>query len=261
MDTDKILVKIEGQVAWLTFNAPEKRNAICLEMWQGIGDALESFENNSDIRVVVLQGAGGKSFAAGADISEFDQHRGNAQQKKEYGKISQRANYWLKNLSKPLIAKIDGYCIGGGLAIALDADIRFASSYSSFAIPAGRLGLGYEYEGLAKLAHIVGPACARDILFSARRLDAQEALKIGLVNFVTDSLESDLSDYLERIVANAPLTIKAAKLAVNYFENPNTKNTDYNELKNAVNACFDSEDYREGRRAFSAKRLPKFVGN
>lgn len=261
MDTDKILVKIEGQVAWLTFNAPEKRNAICLEMWQGIGDALESFENNSDIRVVVLQGAGGKSFAAGADISEFDQHRGNAQQKKEYGKISQRANYWLKNLSKPLIAKIDGYCIGGGLAIALDADIRFASSYSSFAIPAGRLGLGYEYEGLAKLAHIVGPACARDILFSARRLDAQEALKIGLVNFVTDSLESDLSDYLERIVANAPLTIKAAKLAVNYFENPNTKNTDYNELKNAVNACFDSEDYREGRRAFSEKRLPKFVGN
>ena len=261
MDTDKILVKIEGQVAWPTFNAPEKRNAICLEMWQGIGDALESFENNSDIRVVVLQGAGGKSFAAGADISEFDQHRGNAQQKKEYGKISQRANYWLKNLSKPLIAKIDGYCIGGGLAIALDADIRFASSYSSFAIPAGRLGLGYEYEGLAKLAHIVGPACARDILFSARRLDAQEALKIGLVNFVTDSLESDLSDYLERIVANAPLTIKAAKLAVNYFENPNTKNTDYNELKNAVNACFDSEDYREGRRAFSEKRLPKFVGN
>jgi len=261
MDTDKILVKIEGQVAWLTFNAPEKRNAICLEMWQGIGDALESFENNSDIRVVVLQGAGGKSFAAGADISEFDRHRGNAQQKKEYGKISQRANYWLKNLSKPLIAKIDGYCIGGGLAIALDADIRFASSHSSFAIPAGRLGLGYEYEGLAKLAHIVGPSCARDILFSARRLDAQEALKIGLVNFVTDSLESDLSDYLERIVANAPLTIKAAKLAVNYFENPNTENTNYNELKDAVNACFDSEDYREGRRAFSEKRLPKFVGN
>ena len=161
LGTDKMRGAIEDGVGWMTFNNPARHNAMSLEMWQAIGDILERFATDDAVRLVVMQGAGGKAFVSGADISEFDSKRSNADQKAEYGRISARGGRALATLSKPLIAKIEGYCIGGGLATALNADIRFATPDSTFGIPAARLGLGYDYEGLAKLSRVVGPSRAQ----------------------------------------------------------------------------------------------------
>ncbi len=261
LQTENIKVDIEGHIAWLILNNPERHNAINLAMWQGIGDALEALEKNAAIRVVILRGAGEKAFASGADISEFDQHRANAEQRQQYGKISKHGNYWLSHFNKPLLVMIHGYCIGGGLAIALQGDIRFASADATFAIPAARLGLGYEYPGIAKLARLVGPAVTRDILFSARHIKADEALGLGLINFVhpKESLEDTVRQYAEKIAANAPITIKAAKQAINLFEQQ-VQGEATQAVLEAVDACFESEDYKEGRRAFKEKRPPQFTG-
>lgn len=261
LQTQKIIAEVDDGIGWLTFNHPERRNAISLEMWQGLGDALEAFEHDDDVRVVIMKGAGGKAFASGADISEFDKHRSNAEQRKQYGEISGRGNQWLAQLTKPFIAMIHGYCIGGGLAIALNADIRFATPASTFGIPAARLGLGYEYAGLAKLARLVGPANARDIMFTARYMPAEEAHAMGLINFVVpeDELEQRVRDYAATIAANAPLTVRAAKAAVNAFERYSVTEAS-KEVAPLVDACFDSEDYKEGRRAFAEKRKPAFKG-
>ena len=261
LQTHKIIAEVDGGIGWLTFNQPERRNAISLEMWQGIGDALEAFQQDDDVRVVIMKGAGGKAFASGADISEFDTQRANAEQRKRYGEISGRGNQWLGQLSKPLIAMIHGYCIGGGLAIALNADVRFATPASQFGIPAAKLGLGYEYAGLAKLARLVGPARARDIMFTARFMDADEAMQMGLINFVVDEgeLEQRVRDYAAMIARNAPLTVRAAKAAVNAFERYSITEAS-KEVAPLVDACFDSEDYKEGRRAFAEKRAPQFKG-
>jgi enoyl-CoA hydratase len=259
--TDKILARADDGIGWLTFNQPERRNAVSLEMWQGLGEALEAFQRDGAVRVVVMSGAGGKAFASGADISEFDSKRANAEQRRQYGEIAARGNRALAELDKPLIAMIRGFCIGGGLAIALNADVRIATPQSRFGIPAAKLGLGYEYAGVAKLARLVGPSCARDILFSARFFEADEALRIGLVNFVVpdDALEARTRAYAETIAANAPLTIRAAKAAVNAFERY-SRLEEGREVAALVDACFDSEDYSEGRRAFAEKRAPRFAG-
>ncbi len=261
LQTTKILARTENQVGWITFNQPEKRNAISLEMWQGIGDSLENFENDSSIKAVVMTGAGGRAFASGADISEFDQHRANAEQRRQYAEISERGHYWLASFSKPLIAMINGFCIGGGLAIALNADIRFATPDSRFGVPAAKLGLGYEYGGLAKLARLVGPSTARDIMFTARFLESDEAQRIGLINFIepAERIENAVAEYVAVIADNAPLTIKAAKAAVNTFERYSILEG-VKEVSAMVDACFDSEDYKEGRLAFSEKRKPEFKG-
>ncbi len=259
--TVKIIAEIDDGIGWLTFNQPERRNAISLEMWQGIGDALEAFEGDPAVRVVIMKGAGGKAFASGADISEFDQQRANAEQRKRYGEISSRGNHWLGHLSKPFIAMIHGFCIGGGLAIALNADVRFATPASKFGIPAAKLGLGYEYGGLAKLARLVGPSNARDIMFTGRFLDANEALTRGLINFVVseEEIERRVREYAATIAANAPLTVRAAKAAVDAFERAASPEV-LRQVATLVDACFDSDDYREGRRAFAEKRKPQFTG-
>lgn len=261
LQTEKILARTEDGVGWLTFNNPQRRNAVSLEMWQGLAEAIAAFEDDETVRVVVLHGAGGKSFAAGADISEFEQHRANAQQKAEYARIASGGQKGLAGLSKPLIAMVHGFCIGGGLAIALNADVRFATPGSQFGIPAAKLGLGYEYAGLAALARLVGPSTARDMLFSARLLDAQEALRRGLVNFVVDEehIEGEVRAYAARIAANAPLTVHAAKAAMQVFERY-SQHAGAHEVDKLVDRCFDSDDYREGRRAFLEKRTPRFTG-
>ena len=261
LSTEKMRAKIEAGIGWMTFNNPARHNALSLEMWGGIGEILERFEVDDGVRLVVMQGAGGKAFVSGADISEFDAKRSNVAQKAEYARASARGGRALATFSKPLIAKIEGYCIGGGLATALNADVRFATPDSTFGIPAARLGIGYDYDGLAKLCRVVGPARARDILFSARRLPAEEALRIGLVNFVAErgALADAVMCYAEGMAANAPLTIHAAKAAVDAWERGGQA-TDLERVGQLVNACFESEDYREGRRAFMEKRTPRFVG-
>ena len=260
--TDRILAKIDDHgVGRLVFNNPAKHNALSLDMWQGVADSLDAFRANDDVRVVVMSGAGGKSFVSGADISEFDAKRSNAEQRREYGRVSAKGAQALATFEKPLIAEITGYCIGGGLATALNADVRFATPDSTFGIPAAKLGLGYGYEGLAKLARTVGPARASDIMFSARFLDAEEALRIGLVNFVEprESIAEAVTDYACRVAGNAPLTVRAAKAAVAAWE-ADARPEYLARVRELVDACFNSEDYREGRRAFAEKRKPMFRG-
>lgn len=261
LSTEKILAEVDGGIGWLTFNNPARRNAMSLEMWQGVGDALEAFQDDPVVRVVVMKGAGGKAFVSGADISEFDQHRASAEQKKEYGAITARGNRWLRRLDKPLIAMIQGFCIGGGLNLALTADVRIATPASHFGIPAARLGLGYDYGGIATLARLVGPSVARDILFSARFLPAEEALRVGLINRIVaeDALEAEVRAYAGLIAGNAPLTIRAAKAALREWER-DPADRDLGRVEALVNACFDSDDYKEGRRAFAEKRKPEFRG-
>ena len=262
LQTERMTASIEDGIGWMIFNNPARHNALSLEMWQGIGDILEHFSNNSDVRVVIMRGAGGKAFVSGADISEFDEKRANAEQRRSYGQIAGRATRWLAKIEKPLIGLIEGYCIGGGLATALAADIRFATPDSKFGIPAAKLGLGYEYDGLAKLARIVGPSRARDIMFSARFMEAQEAKEMGLVNFISsrEDIEAECLAYAKRIADNAPLTVQAAKAAVNTFELGGNAD-DLDRVKEMVDGCFNSEDYKEGRRAFSEKRTPRFTGS
>ena len=230
-------------------------------MWQGMGDIFEHFESNPRVRTAVMTGAGGKAFVSGADISEFDKKRSSAAQRREYGKIAERGTRAMAHFSKPLIAMIDGYCIGGGLATALAADVRFATPESSFGIPAAKLGLGYEYEGLAKLCGLVGPSRARDIMLSARFFPTAEAQSMGLVNFSVEQsdLLAEVSHYAQRVARNAPLTTLAAKAAVNAWERGG-RDADIKEVKAMVDACFDSADYKEGRAAFAAKRAPEFSG-
>ncbi len=262
LNTEKMLAHVdEHGIGWVIFNQPERHNALSLEMWQGLADTLAQYAERNDVRLAVMRGAGGKAFVSGADISEFDSKRANAAQKEEYGRVAGEANRWLARFGKPLIALIEGYCIGGGLATALAADVRFATPDSRFGIPAARLGLGYEYEGLAKLARIVGPSRARDILFSARFMEAPEARDMGLVNFVVERerIEAEVVDYASRIAANAPLTVRAAKAALNAWERGG-REAEVAEVRRLVDACFDSDDYREGRRAFAAKRRPEFEG-
>ena len=262
LSTERMTAAIDQHgVGRMTFNNPAKRNALSLDMWQGVAEAMQRFETDDGVRVAVMNGAGGKAFVSGADISEFDSKRSNAEQRAEYGRIAAQGGHALATFRKPLIAEITGYCIGGGLATALNADIRFATPDSTFGIPAAKLGLGYAYDGLAKLARIVGPARARDILFSARFLDAEEALAIGLIHFIEDRSEigAKVSAYARTIAANAPLTVYAAKSALDAWERGG-RDEELAAVHQLVSACFDSEDYREGRRAFAEKRTPVFRG-
>jgi enoyl-CoA hydratase/carnithine racemase len=259
--TEKILAEVDGHIGWLTFNQPERRNAMSMEMWAGVGDAMEAFQADDAVRVVVMKGAGGKAFVSGADISEFDAHRASAEQKQHYAAINARGNRALRQFDKPLLAMIQGFCIGGGLAVALTADVRIATPESVFGIPAAKLGLGYEYPGLAGLARLVGPSVARDIMFSARFLLADEALRVGLINRIVPEgdLEEETRAYAKLIARNAPLTVRAAKAALDEWEKePSSR--DLARVDAMVNACFDSDDYKEGRRAFAEKRTPEFHG-
>jgi enoyl-CoA hydratase/carnithine racemase len=256
-----MLARVEAGVGWVTFNNPERRNAVSLEMWQALGDILEAFEHDDAVRVIVLTGAGDKAFVAGADISEFEERRSSSEQKESYGAVSGRGYAALSHCSKPVIAMIRGYCIGGGLLIALAADIRFATPGSKFGVPAAKLGLGYDYSGVAGLARLVGPARTADILYTARQLDAEEALRCGLIDFLIDDadLEPRVNEYVAGITRNAPLTIRAVKASLQAYSRF-SKRDDNGAVDELVKRCYDSEDYREGRRAFMEKRKPEFHG-
>lgn len=259
--TEKMIARSDGAIGWMIFNNPQRHNALSLEMWQAVGEILPAFQQDPAVRLVVMTGAGDKAFVSGADISEFDDKRSSAEAAEEYARVSESGRTALANFDKPLIAMIRGYCLGGGLATALAADIRIAAEGSQFAIPAARLGLGYGFAGVKVLNDLVGSAMAREILFTARRLSAEEALRIGLVNRLVPlaELEATVRELAESIAANAPLTIRAAKRAVSEAcRDPQDR--DLAALEVMVAACFDSADYAEGRLAFKEKRAPKFTG-
>ena len=260
--TPKMLAEVNDGIGWITFNAPEKRNAMSLDMWRGLGEILGKLQEEKSLRVLILKGAGDAAFVSGADISEFEEKRSSQRDRDAYEAAFDDALDKLANFATPVVAMIRGYCIGGGLAIALNTDIRIATEQSKFGIPAAKLGLGYGFEAVKTLESIVGPSHAKDILFTARFLEAKEALSIGLVNFMVGSelLEQTVIEYANKIVTNAPLTIRAVKKTVGeVVKDPGQKNPAH--IERMVNDCFLSADYQEGRRAFMGKRKPKFTGS
>lgn len=261
LDTPYMLASIDGSVGWMTFNNPERRNAMKMEMNRAIVDILDRFQADDAVRVVVMQGAGDKAFVSGADISEFETNRSSPEARAEFDAVAAAAGRAMDELDKPLIAKIHGFCMGGGLATALRADIRITADDGQFAIPAARLGLGYGFAGIRSLVGLVGPAMASEILLSARRFSAAEAAAMGLVNRVVpvDELDAAVDELATAIGANAPLTLRAAKAAIGEaMRDPDRRDLD--RVAELVEACFTSADYVEGRRAFMEKRTPRFEG-
>jgi enoyl-CoA hydratase len=259
--TDKMLSRKEGHVGYMIFNNPERRNAVSLEMWEETARILDDFGNDKDIRVVVLTGAGDKAFVSGADISRFENERANEEAVARYNRTVERANTAIYEYPKPTIAMIRGFCIGGGVGLALCCDLRICSQDSRFAVPAARLGLGYPFHGLKKLVDVVGIAFAKEIFYTARQFDAEEARLMGLVNRVVPAaeLEAYVATCARTIAENAPLTIAATKFTIGEVVKDETKR-DLARAAEMVKQCFESRDYTEGRRAFMEKRRPVFTG-
>lgn len=259
--TDKMLSRKEGGVGYVTFNNPERHNAVSLEMWEAASSYLEDFKNDKNVRVVVFNGAGGKAFVSGADISKFESERSNKEAIDRYNIAVDAANTAIYEFPKPTIAMIQGYCIGGGVGLALCCDMRICSDNSKFGVPAAKLGLGYAFKGIKKLVDVVGPSFAKEIFYTARQFTAAEAVTMGLVNrsVPAEELESYVKNYAETISGNAPLTVDAVKFIVGETVKPSAER-DLKKCAALVDACFASEDYKEGRKAFMEKRKPVFKG-
>ena len=257
----KILQSIADGVGVITFNNPEKRNAMSLEMWEGLGHSLIELRDDSNVRVVILTGAGDKAFVSGADISQFEKTRHNAEASEQYSKRSADQRALLADFPKPTIACIRGFCLGGGMQVAMAADIRIASDNSQFGIPAVRLGIAYGYDGLRNLVSLVGPSWARLLMYTGMRIDAAEAGRIGLVDRVVadGELWNATLEIARAISVNAPLAIAAAKITIAQVLK-DVGERDMDAIKAIGAACMDSEDFREGRSAFMEKRKPQFKG-
>ncbi|RPI44321.1 MAG: enoyl-CoA hydratase [Betaproteobacteria bacterium] len=259
--TEKLLAHKEGAIGWITFNNPARHNAVSMSMWESVPQVLEVFEHDPDIRLVILKGAGDKAFISGADISEFKEKRADKDAAEAYNAAGEAAHRAIQEFTKPTIAMIRGYCIGGGCAVAIDCDIRIAADDSVYAIPAGRLGLGYRYDGIRRLIDLVGPSFASEIFYTARKFDAREAVTMGLINRLVPvaELESYTRSYANMIADNAPLTLAAVKRCV-LERHKDPAERDLKRCQDMVDACFASKDYEEGRTAFMEKRRPVFRG-
>ena len=258
--TDQLIVTKENGVGTIKFNNQARRNAMTFEMWEGLGIVVEDFNADPDVRVIVVSGEGGKAFCAGADISQFAEKRSSEDAVALYNATTDNASKILATASKPTIAKIEGFCIGGGMGIAMCCDIRIANEQATFAVPAAKLGLGYRGDGLKRLVDIVGPSFSKEIFYTARQFTAQEALTMGLVNRVMprNVLNSYVDDYAKTISGNAPMTVSAARVVIN--EIMKGADCDHALSDKVVDDCFASEDYQEGRTAFMEKRKPVFKG-
>jgi enoyl-CoA hydratase/carnithine racemase len=232
-----------------------------LDMWEGLGHALTELRDDADVRVVILVGAGDKAFVSGADISQFEKNRNSADAQAEYDRANSIGRNKLIGFTKPVIARIRGFCMGGGLAIAMAADLRIAAVDSEFGIPAARLSIAYAPDAVRRLIDLVGPAHARMILYTAKRIDAAEAQRIGLINRMTaiEDLNDVVLDIARSIADNAPLSVAASKLTINELLKDESER-DMAAIQRAMDGCFNSADYKEGRTAFMEKRTPRFVG-
>jgi enoyl-CoA hydratase/carnithine racemase len=261
MPSEKMISKKENGVGWMILNNPGRHNAISLEMWDAALEIMTDFSADAAVRVMVITGAGGKAFASGADISKFKDERQEAQAVEHYQATTQKAYAAIQAMRIPTIAMIRGYCIGGGTAVAVCCDLRICTENAKFGIPAAKLGLGYGLQRAIPLVDLVGPAFAKEMFFTGRHFDAREAEKMGLVNRVVadDKLEASVEEIARSIVENAPLTVRCAKLVVGEALK-DSQQRDVAATERAVQACFNSSDYKEGQAAFMEKRKPRFTG-
>jgi enoyl-CoA hydratase len=258
----KMLSDIEDGVGLITFNQPAKRNAMSVDMWDGLGQILDRFADDDSVRVVVLTGAGHKAFVSGADISQFESNRADSNAQFEYDKLTSAGRAKLAAFPKPTISRVRGFCLGGGVGIIMQTDIRIAADDAEFGIPAARLGIAYGFDMVLKLVKLIGPAHAATLLYSGKRIDATEAQRMGLVNKVvkSENLSEEVVDLARAIADNAPLSVHSMKLAIGEAVKSESQR-DHEAIDAAIAACFDSKDYREGRTAFAEKRPPRFHGN
>jgi enoyl-CoA hydratase/carnithine racemase len=262
MPSDKMISKKQDGVGWMIFNNPERHNAISLEMWEAALEIMADFAADTSVRVMVVTGAGGKAFASGADISKFKDERQEADAVAHYQVTTQKAYEAIQAMPIPTIAMIRGYCIGGGTAAAVCCDLRICTENARFGVPAAKLGLGYGLNRAQPLVDLVGPAFAKEMFFTGRQFTAREAERMGLVNRVIedDKLEAAVDEMARTIAENAPLTVKCAKLVVGEAIKDSSLR-DVAATERAVQACFDSNDYKEGQAAFMEKRKPNFTGS
>ena len=261
MSEANIVYAAADGAARLTLNQPAKMNAMTYDMWLSLPGLIARAEADKDVRVIVLTGAGEKAFCAGADISQFGEKRTGEEAVKAYETAVIAGMGAVSNASKPVVARIRGYAFGGGLALALCCDLRLATSGSRFRIPAARLGLGYAFSNIEGLVHRIGLGPASDLLLSARIVDGLEGERIGLVNkmWPDNEFNAKADEYIGGIATNAPMTLRALKLALSETAKPKNER-DRATVDGLVAACFTSADYKEGQAAFKEKRAPEFRG-
>jgi enoyl-CoA hydratase/carnithine racemase len=258
-----VTLRIEkrGGVGWIVFDQPGRRNAINGTMWRSIAPAMAQLDADAEVRCIAFRGAGTEAFSAGADISEFESRRDSEESVGQYDDLLDQVLHAIQGSPKPSVAMIYGFCLGGGLEIALACDLRYAASSAQFGIPAAKLGLAYNVEGHKRLLETVGHARAREIMFLGRRYKAEEALAMGLVHKVLagDALENHVGEVLQSLCENAPLSILNSKTIIEEYVKSSGV-PDAARMRAAIERCARSADYAEGRRAFMEKRKPRFEG-
>ena len=259
--TERVQTWLDATTLHIRFNNPAKHNALSVDMWEAVPPLLARASQDDNVRMVVFSGEGEKAFVSGADISQFEDMRAAHEAVKRYEAMAEAALEGIYEFDKPTLACIRGYCIGGGVNVAISCDIRIATTTSIYSVPASRLGLGYRFSAMRNLTNLVGPGFAKDIFFTGRRLDAAEALRIGLVNRIAEpeKLDGLLAEYTTAITTGAPLTIKAGKHIIREVLRPDS-GIDMEACRGLIRDCFESEDYAEGRKAFMEKRKPVFKG-
>jgi enoyl-CoA hydratase/carnithine racemase len=259
--TERMIAEIDGPIGWMVFNNPGKLNAMSADMWAAMPAIIDHFERDPAVRVVVLKGAGEKAFISGADINRFDERKASAETEAQDSENFRNALHRLEYCTKPTIAMIRGYCLGGGLLVAMHCDLRLATETARLGIPAAKLGIAYTFPGVQKVLDLVGPANAKEMLFTARQFNGAEAQAMGLVNraLAEGELESFTRSYCGTMAENAPLSIAASKAVIAEL----TKlrgDIDRAKCEALAKQCSDSADFAEGRRAFAEKRKPVFQG-